>query len=64
MKILDLSDTYSRVDYPQQITSHLRQADAVLIAGDITNLDDREEANVIIERLLGWNYNILAIPGN
>jgi hypothetical protein len=36
----------------------------VLKAGDITNFGGREEANLIIERLLCWNHNILAIPGN
>lgn len=64
MKILALTDIHSRVYYTQQVTNQLQQADLVLIAGDITNFGDREEANLIIEKLLLLNRNILAIPGN
>lgn len=64
MKIIAISDIHSRLDYQPSVTSRLGKADLVLVAGDITNFGDHKEASVIVERLLQYNNNILAVPGN
>ncbi len=64
MKIVALTDIHGRVDYPETIISQLRGADLVLIAGDITNFGDREEADAVIRSLAAANRRILGIPGN
>ncbi|UCF69675.1 MAG: metallophosphoesterase family protein [candidate division WOR-3 bacterium] len=64
MKIMALTDIHGRVNYPETIISQLRGADLVLIAGDITNFGDREDADAVIRSLTAVNCRILGIPGN
>lgn len=64
MKIVAIADIHSRIDYQPSVTSILEKADLILIAGDITNFGDCEEAITVIETLLSYNKNLLAVPGN
>lgn len=64
MKIFALTDIHSRIDYPHHIITQVQCADLVLVAGDITNFGDREEAEQIIAKLRTWNEKMLAVPGN
>jgi Icc-related predicted phosphoesterase len=64
MKIIALTDIHGRIDYLHHIITQVQRADLVLVAGDITNFGDREEAEQIIAKLRTWNEKILAVPGN
>jgi putative phosphoesterase len=64
MRILALTDIHGRVDYPERVTDQMRKADLILIAGDITNFGDKEEAGAVLRVLTALNSRILAIPGN
>lgn len=64
MKLIALTDIHGRLDYPEEMVTHLRKADLVLVAGDITNFGGRDDADKVIDRLAAWNDKIYAIPGN
>jgi len=64
MQIICLTDIHGRCDYPQKVADQMRRADLVLIAGDITNFGDGDEAAAVIRILKTINSRILAIPGN
>jgi Icc-related predicted phosphoesterase len=64
MRILALTDIHGRVDYPETVADQVREAELVLIAGDITNFGDEEESGAVIRVLAALNSRILAIPGN
>jgi len=64
MKIIAITDIHGRIDYPTRITTELQQADLILIAGDITNFGDSDDAEHVLERLVSLNRKILAVPGN
>ncbi len=64
MRIFALTDIHGRVDYPDRVADQMRKADLLLIAGDITNFGDKEEASAVLRVLAALNSQILAIPGN
>lgn len=64
MRIFGLTDIHGRIDYPKTVADHLRKSDIVLIAGDITNFGDHEEAAAVIRAITNINRTVLAIPGN
>ena len=64
MKIFALSDIHSRLDYPEPVTAQLRSADLVIIAGDITNFGNHEDAKKVIASITAYNARVLAVPGN
>jgi hypothetical protein len=64
MKIMALADIHSRLDYPRSVIEELRAVDLVIIAGDITNFGDHDEAKRVIEGISRHNANVLAVPGN
>jgi Icc-related predicted phosphoesterase len=64
MKIAAITDIHARTGYPRDVIEQLQKADILLIAGDITNFGDREEAERIISELEVLNHKQLAIHGN
>jgi len=64
MNIVAIADIHGRTDYPKETTAELRKADLVLIAGDITNFGDSDDAEQVLERLASANKRIVAVPGN
>jgi len=64
MKIIGIADIHDRLDYPAAAIEQLRSSDLVLIAGDITNFGDKDEAQKVIQRIAEYNPRILAVPGN
>ena len=64
MKIIAITDIHGRTDYPREIRTELQRADLILIAGDITNFGDSDDAEYVLDRLLSLNGKILAVPGN
>jgi putative phosphoesterase len=64
MKIVAVTDIHGRTNYPKETASALQKADIVLIAGDITNFGNCDDAEHVLERLASSNKRILAVPGN
>jgi Icc-related predicted phosphoesterase len=64
MKIAAITDIHGRTEFSEDLIHRLQQADLLLIAGDITDFGDREEAEGIIKELAVLNDRVLAIPGN
>ncbi len=64
MKLLAMTDIHGRSDYTEEAISEIQHADIVLVAGDITNFGDYNDAARVIGRLTEWNSNIYAVPGN
>ena len=64
MKIVAITDIHARTDYQEHIKSQLQQADLLLIAGDITNFGDRQDAARIVKELAVSNERMYAVPGN
>ena len=63
MTIIILADIHSRIDHIGSIGAELKNADVIVIAGDITNIGDASEAERIISAIQAYNSNILAIGG-
>lgn len=67
MIIIALADIHSCLDYlvgSSGLSDDLSNADVVLIAGDITNFNGRDEAARILTELQKYNSSVLAVPGN
>ncbi len=64
MRLLCISDIHGRYTNIKKIESELREADIVILVGDITNFGDRDEAMKIIREVMKYNPKILAVHGN
>jgi len=64
MRLVVVSDIHGRLTKLELLEEELAAADAVVIAGDITNFGGREEAREILKPLLELNRNLIAVPGN
>lgn len=67
MKITALSDIHSCLDYLKPSSSpaaDIKQSDAVLISGDITDFGGDADAEAVIAELKAYNENVFAVPGN
>ena len=64
MVIIILADIHGSLHYLSKIADQLAKADLVLIAGDITNFGDHDDAQDILTAIIAHNSNILAVTGN
>ena len=67
MDIIALSDIHSSLSFltsQSPVANDLKNADIVLISGDITNFGDAAHAEAVINRLRSYNSHIFAVPGN
>ncbi|GCC10551.1 phosphodiesterase [archaeon] len=64
MRLLCISDIHGRYKNIKKIESELREADIVILAGDITNFGDRGKTMKIIREFMKYNSKILAVHGN
>ncbi|MCK4998328.1 MAG: metallophosphoesterase family protein [Anaerohalosphaera sp.] len=68
MIIIALADIHGFMDYFEQDNTEfcreLNNADAVVIAGDITNFKGRQEAQRVLSKIRCFNENVFAVPGN
>lgn len=64
MKLIVLADIHGNESLISQIAGPLKEADLVLLAGDITNFGGREDVLKIIQVLNRYNSQILAVHGN
>ena len=64
MKIVVLADIHGKFRAVEQLDEPLSQADVVLVAGDITNFGDAEQAAGVIDRIRRRAARVLAVAGN
>jgi len=64
MKIVALSDIHGNIRYISDIISYLKNSDLTVIAGDITNFGDRDDAERVIEPISNYSKEIVAVHGN
>ena len=64
MKIIQISDLHGDLKYLEKAKDYLKNADLIIISGDITNFGKKEKAKEIIEIISNLNKNIFAITGN
>jgi len=64
MRIIALTDLHSSTAGLDAIAEDLSKADLVLLAGDLTNFGDRDEAERVIDEVRRYNASILAVTGN
>jgi Icc-related predicted phosphoesterase len=64
LHILHLTDIHGAHFLIEEIGHEIRDADLVILSGDITHFGRRKEASIIIEKIRRYNRNILAVSGN
>jgi len=64
MIITVLSDIHGKIEKVEKIAGQLKDADLVLLTGDITHFGREPEAKEIITRIAVYQSNILAVAGN
>jgi putative phosphoesterase len=64
MNILAITDIHGRQSFSDKLKSIMSEVDLIVIAGDITDFGDVQDAQTIIENLMLYNENILAVTGN
>lgn len=64
MKILAVTDIHGSTDKLRGMTRELREADLILIAGDMTNFGGAVEAAAVLGEFMNYNRQIRAVPGN
>ena len=67
MNITAFSDIHSCLDFLRPSTEaaeDVKNADIVLISGDITNFGGARQAKAIISEIQSYNENVFAVPGN
>lgn len=63
MKIIAVADTHGKIDFIEKIGPTLRNADLVIVAGDLTPYGEKGAAQVI-ESIQIFQPNVYAVPGN
>jgi len=64
MNILHFTDLHGNTDGVKSITNEIKNADLIILSGDITHFGNKKEAKQIIEPFYSLNTNILAVTGN
>jgi Icc-related predicted phosphoesterase len=64
MVILALSDIHGETEALAGVLPALREADLVLVAGDITDFGDAEELEMALQQLGDVRERLVAVPGN
>ncbi|GAX61282.1 phosphoesterase [Candidatus Scalindua japonica] len=64
MKIISFGDIHENLSNLIHLENDLKSADLIIVTGDLTNYNGREEAEKVIEEIMRYNKNILAQPGN
>ncbi len=64
MKVIGLTDVHGRADFLVEISDELKEADLVLVSGDITHFGRREDAYSVVQEIKNLNTRVFAVPGN
>ncbi len=64
MKIAGITDIHGDLSFLKKAENYIRNADLVLISGDITHFGGESEASEIIDKISEINSRIYAVSGN
>ncbi len=64
MKIIALTDLHGKKELLTSFGPSMKDADVVLLAGDITNFGRKNEISQIIGEIFRYNKTVLAVSGN
>lgn len=64
MIIVTIADIHGNTSPLDALGKALSEADLVIIAGDLTNFGGEKQARDVIDKVSGYNDNILAVTGN
>jgi len=64
MKIIAITDIHGHLEAIDRIGTELKSVDLVLLAGDLTHFGQEKEVKQVLERIMEYNRQILAVPGN
>ncbi len=64
MKILHFTDLHSNLDGIDNIATEIKEAELIILSGDITHFGNKEDARKIVEAFSEINENIVAVSGN
>ncbi len=64
MKIISFGDIHEDLSNLKPLKNELKNADLVIVTGDLTNFNGCKEAERVIEEIMKYNENVLAQLGN
>jgi uncharacterized protein len=64
MKIIALTDIHAHNIYCEPLVNDIRQADLVILAGDITHFGKIAHLQIVLHKIRSLNTKILAVHGN
>ncbi|MBU0994056.1 MAG: metallophosphoesterase family protein [Proteobacteria bacterium] len=64
MKIISLTDIHGRIAVLSKMEAIIRDADLVLVTGDITHFGHRDVAKQVLDTIREINPHVLAVSGN
>ena len=64
MKIISISDVHMATRNLNRMREVMRDADLVIVAGDLTNFGGIEDARKVLDAVRAQCKNVLAVPGN
>ena len=64
MLIAGLTDIHGQTSALEQLMPKIPDADIILLAGDLTNFGDENDAAEVLDIIRQYNERILAVPGN
>ncbi len=64
MVIFAATDIHGRISFLEEIKDKIKIADLVVLAGDITNFGDEDNAEMVVGEFEKYNKNIVAVYGN
>ena len=64
MEIISFGDIHEHLNNLEPLKNELKNADLIILTGDLTNYNGRKEAEEVIECIEKYNENILAQLGN
>jgi len=62
--IVALTDLHGHIGAIERFSEKLKEADVVILTGDITHFGRRSEANDMVEAVTGYCGSLFAVPGN
>lgn len=64
MLLIGITDLHGKPGNIEKISDILKEADTVIVSGDITHFGQTKDATKIIENITKYNSNIFAVSGN
>ncbi len=64
MTVIGISDIHGNVEYLAMLANHLKNADLIIVSGDLTHFGKKKQAAAVFGAIKSINKNLLVVPGN